>query len=489
MLGIAADGMGAVVDGSGASRGFFGASSALSFMDAVRSAILGISATQPVTRPGSPDPTGSRRYRALLPEADLYVLPSRAICNFLVESFFTASHTVFPILHQPSFKREYEAHFASGAGRDHQWQSLLNIVLASGANFADRLPMGCESAELLFQRSRQLIGPDLLDGGNMRVCQILILFGQVRRPRARTSVTSIPQTVRASDKRHFESVERRRPWHAYGSQSRLPSPTSQSPDRPHLDRGEEARLVRRRPPRYVRSSALDARGRTLTKARSVLAMSYGRPPMAVSIATTVERPLPVDDERITHDGVRPQPLGTPSHNACFNATIPLYAILADVLRALYQPQSTDESVPSAAPTSMLDVMALEQRLQGWRESLPAYFRFGGAHDDPAMPLDLWLQRQRNILHHRWLHVRILLFRPSLARSLSAIEHAASDGLLEQLSKATAGMCVEAATEQIELCQRATKRVETQGAPWCVYCADPSTRLTRSSRYTVLCASR
>jgi hypothetical protein len=151
-------------------------------------------------------------------------------------------------------------------------------------------------------------------------------------------------------------------------------------------------------------------------------MTLGRPPL-LQITDDVLVPAAVDDEFIgIHGDVCMQPEGTVSRNHFMVENIRLAKILGKILGSIYGPSSQ-----SADFTALV---RLDGLLEDFRNSLIDVLRWWGHEKDPeiqsqmvASPAALsrhkTLRRQGNVLHARFLHLRILLYRPSFSAFCAA----------------------------------------------------------------------
>ncbi|KAL1965020.1 hypothetical protein VTN77DRAFT_6220 [Rasamsonia byssochlamydoides] len=142
----------------------------------------------------------------------------------------------------------------------------------------------------------------------------------------------------------------------------------------------------------------------------MLAMTFGRPMMIPpEHYYNAEMPEPVDDARITATHIAPQPKDSASPKILlFIHKVKLCIILHNILRTLYQAGGDDGETKFRGG----DMMEFDQQLCTWVASLPASMRMGEPLEEN--PEDAASARPRNVLYTRYLTVRILLTRPSLA---------------------------------------------------------------------------
>lgn len=162
---------------------------------------------------------------------------------------------------------------------------------------------------------------------------------------------------------------------------------------------------------------------------------YGRPPGITTNAAEMEAniPLAVDDAYIK-DGV-PQPQDLPSKHAFLGAKVKLYLMVDDVMEKMRKCRLEDSRSGSGSDSGSrspsvvsreedqqlklsLLVLHLDRNILEWRRSLQPHSQFPldrACTDDASLPITI--QRQRNILHVRFLAYRMHLHRQSLIRLL------------------------------------------------------------------------
>jgi hypothetical protein len=163
---------------------YFGRSSAKSFMRQVRVTVeaksqepcasLGYSSQMP------PVAAGLTTTHSHTVEPD-YVLPPRSTADRLIQIYWTESHTLYPFVHKPSFQKEYEELWTgSDSPNTPMFHCILNIAFALGCQLNAAIPPESrESVSMVyFERSRQLLHFDILEGGDFEVVQALLLMGQ-----------------------------------------------------------------------------------------------------------------------------------------------------------------------------------------------------------------------------------------------------------------------------------------------------------------------
>jgi hypothetical protein len=114
----------------------------------------------------------------------LEVLPIRRISDSYVESFWEVSHTIFPILHRPTFTRFYNKLWGPTSLADTPeatdgpiMLAILNLVLAIGCRTAEIVQHGSRAllSDQFYQRARGLVPIDALDVASLPAVQMLLL--------------------------------------------------------------------------------------------------------------------------------------------------------------------------------------------------------------------------------------------------------------------------------------------------------------------------
>lgn len=102
----------------------------------------------------------------------------------------------------------------------------------------------------------------------------------------------------------------------------------------------------------------------------------------------------------------------------FRQSIQLYISMEEVTREFFE--RTTRTTAGGMATHQVSTLAvlstlleLDEKLLLWHSDLPDYLRFHLYQTETAPHYPLWLQRQRAILQHRFLILRIIFHRQSL----------------------------------------------------------------------------
>jgi hypothetical protein len=184
-------------------------------------------------------------------------------------------------------------------------------------------------------------------------------------------------------------------------------------------------------------------------------------------SNSVPLPIFVDDEHMD----RGQPSDCPPVIAFYIKTLEVFEIMAKVMQ-----NSTSSNRGVASFTSrdqyhllfgdanishLTETLKLDQTLMIWASSLPNHLRPDSA-SSPGQTYNPIFHRQANVLRSRYLHTRILLFRPILSRfclaqpdttypsSSSSAQNMEHESLPQHLALACSNLCLRAAHDAIHL---------------------------------------
>ncbi|CAG8365171.1 unnamed protein product [Penicillium salamii] len=429
--------MGAVEE-ERASQGFFGSSSAAGFMRQIRTAVdkkVAPDYRRPLAPrlPVSSTLLSTRTENAQNPVAN-YVLPPRKMADSLMEVYWDYVFPLYPFLISAQMKREYARIWAGETPEsdENMLMCTLNVIFALASQLADFVPPKEReaSADAFFSRAKGLLQFNLWDTGSAGLIQCLLLMAQY---------------LQSTDSAH-------QCWIVTGLAIRnaqslglhLPETISS------LQSFQEQQLARK----IWHGCVLMDR---------VISMTFGRPAMITKSASgAVPLPAAVDEEFIPSESgsEASQPPDRPSMMAFFGKTLELYDIMNDVLESLYDP-STDSSgedihnfyFNNITGEGERTIFELDHCLSRWTKSLPEHLR-GDSALVSANPI---FCRQSIVLRARFLHVRILLFRPTLSRYCAIRDNTTSDSLIpindsfpHRVALQCSIICVKAAQESIQL---------------------------------------
>jgi hypothetical protein len=196
-------------------------------------------------------------------------------------------------------------------------------------------------------------------------------------------------------------------------------------------------------------------------------MQFNRPAMVDKLTSNpVPLPIFVDDEHMA----RGQPSGCPSVIAFYIKTLEVFEIMAKVMhnssslnRGVGTFTSRDQYHLLFGESNINDLtetLKLDQSLMIWASSLPNHLR-PDSIANPNQQYSPIFHRQANVLRSRYLHTRILLFRPILSRFCltqpdttyplsSSAQNMEHESLPQHLALACSNLCLRAAHDAIHL---------------------------------------
>ncbi|KAI4727485.1 hypothetical protein E4T49_04743 [Aureobasidium sp. EXF-10728] len=95
-------------------------------------------------------------------------LVTRAMVDMFVDAFFVRYHPVFPILHEPTFRAQYDSRMARPG--QSIWLVLVNIVAALGA-FVTNPSSSDETSLSIFRTAKRYLAVNALETGNLTLVQ------------------------------------------------------------------------------------------------------------------------------------------------------------------------------------------------------------------------------------------------------------------------------------------------------------------------------
>ncbi|KPM46109.1 hypothetical protein AK830_g420 [Neonectria ditissima] len=381
---------------------FYGRSSVLSLLQEVPHSSSHLSRGRMAPPQTRTTPRRSEHHRAIVqspPNAMLqpeYALPPREVADQLVQSYFSNVHIFYPWTHSIAFRSQYEALWTSAeqqasntdqkpdiglGGRNCPrpvFFCVINAVFALGCEFSSFPSEEKEAASAVFYgRMKDLLHFQLLDHSSISHVQALLVAAKylfcTQYPTRCYNVVGLAFRMAIGlglhsvgfSQRHsqVETEIRRRVW--------------------------------------------------------TVSMTLGRPP-SMQVVSDVPLPNAIDDEYLQlHGDSSQQPQQTPSKNLFMVENIKLAKILALILDRIYGFVSVEKNCCRANHTSFTNdqdfgtLTHLDSLLEGIRSGLPEALRWDPDAKQPAGRSPL-LERQSNVLYARFLHLKILLYRPGFS---------------------------------------------------------------------------
>ncbi|RAK86342.1 hypothetical protein BO79DRAFT_153862 [Aspergillus costaricaensis CBS 115574] len=430
--------MGAVED-ERPTQGFFGSSSAASFIRQIKTAI-----DKKVSSPNrhtsdsilgvGPPPSLMATKKPRLSTVPNYVLPPRKTADSLMGVYWEFAFPLYPLVDSLQLRREYEMIWTGEAlqSDENMLMCTVNVIFALACQLADFIPPEEReaSADAFFTRAKDLLQFNLWNTGSAALIQCLLLMAQY---------------LQSTDSAHqCWIVTGLAIRNAQGLGLHLPQTIAR------LHNPQEQQLARK----IWHGCVLMDR---------VISMTFGRPAM-ISKASCGSVPLPatVDEEYIpaVSGSEVTQPADRPSVMAFYAKSLELYEILNDILLSLYSP-TTDESPENIydyyfnkeANQGERTIFELDRALTKWSRSLPSHLR-GESHLGGGYTV---FYHQSVVLRARFLHVRMLLFRPILSRYCTSREIGIADPMIslqdsfpQRVALQCSTICVKVAQEVIGL---------------------------------------
>ncbi|KAL3463887.1 fungal-specific transcription factor domain-containing protein [Aspergillus heterothallicus] len=421
-------------------QGFFGSSSAASFMRQIKTAVD--------KRVSSPSQNTSESVLGISPSNLLstqkerkssvcnYVLPPRKMADSLMEVYWSYVFPLYPLVDSIHLREEYTRIWTGDPlqSDENMLMCTLNVIFALSCQLADFIAPAEKEASgaAFFSRAKDLLHFNLWDSGSAALIQCLLLMAQYLQS---TDSANQCWIVTGLAIRNAQSMG-----------LHLPQTITR------LQNQQEQQLARK----IWHGCVLMDR---------VISMTFGRPAM-ISKASCGAVPLPatVDEEYIASaSGIEAtQPADRPSMMAFYAKSLELYEILNDVLLSLYKP------IPEESPEDIYDfyfnresseseltIFELDRALTKWTRSLPPHLR----GDPSPVHENIIFYRQSVVLRARFLHVRMLLFRPILSKYCTARDIASdplislNDSFPQRIALQCSIICVKVAQEVIGLIHR------------------------------------
>ncbi|KAK5061072.1 hypothetical protein LTR84_007613 [Exophiala bonariae] len=345
-------------------------------------------------------------------------LPLRRHADSLVAIFFSRHQRMLPVLHEPTFMKQYHALWESTyttslkntrklpsclglckqKSKGTLFPSTLNVVLSLASLFASRDSQhNAEQAQEYFRLAESIDIFRILDEEvGIELVQLALLMGFYLQSTERFSkcwnIGGLAIRMAQNMGLHFSIPEARR-------RGLLPSFSTQ------LDCEMRVRV-------WYGCVILE----------TDISISFGQPLLVSTSRKLFKLPEPIDDQLLSDKVGKPnaQPKDLHSFMEYYTETIKLYRILGRVLEEQEQELISDSS------STTQSILGLDAKIMEWQSNLPPYLKqeplpaamdFCGDHiSEFLLPeslgmLDFPALARR--LHCRFLHTRILILKPAL----------------------------------------------------------------------------
>lgn len=358
-----------------------------------------------------------------------YVLPSRQRADHLLSIYCRLVATLYPFLDLDEVKTLYGRLWTGeDLGDDGlTFLSLINVVFSIACNLDSSMTPHERliNAEVFYVRAQELLQADTVQRRSVLAVQRFLLLGQYLQS------TNDPEQC----------------WIYVGFAIRIaqslrldiPSTSTTEP----LQRREAFRRV------WYGCILMD----------QTLSMTFGRPAMITSQAAS-SVPFPLAHSGVAACKCFAECLSNTSATDFhfFIETLKLYNLMNETILALYNAESDEDLgndpnyvyFGASSTRTVGNLLELDHKISCWYKSLPIHLRH-----DPTSRLVSIRHRQSNILYIRYSHVKILLYRPVLARYCSRREtqeftsRFMEDCLPSKVALQFSVACVKAAFKTIE----------------------------------------
>lgn len=371
-----------------------------------------------------------------------FALPEGELADLLVDAYFKHVHTLYPFVHEPSFRAEYKA-IRIGLRDSHMplrpaWLGLLNLIFAYGCEFCDAVPRDelLSTTTRFVAHAKEIVFPTMFRESTLEMVQALLLMCHYLQG----------------------TLELNECWNLVGLMIRtaigLDIHLQQSSETMTSVEHEISKRV------WWGCAVID---RTLS-------MKYGRSlSMRTADEFTVDLPLNLDDHYITVDLLTPhQPQGRPSKMDFFLQTIKGSNMLDRILQDLYQPELQEQlkRLKGNGMTTTLDkshnlgaTVCLDGKLQSWWQEVPPHLEeasIGVA--GPEFQCQINVMRIRYLSRcsteilltkssPRYLNLRLLMHRQAF---LIFSQQEINEPFQRAVAIASARSCIASARETIRL---------------------------------------
>lgn len=356
-----------------------------------------------------------------------YVLPSRQRADRLLDTYWRLVDTLYPFLDKEEVLKTYRCLWTGEPlGSEAQtFLCLLNVIFSIACILEPSISREerVSSADIFYQRARELLSFGLIQRQSMLTVQCLLVLGQYLQS------TDDPQQC----------------WVYVGLAIRiaqslgldLPSTSAQAPTARQKD------LLRKV---WYGCVLLDR----------ALSMTFGRPMMITSqAASAVPRPMVHLDAAECACSGNSTAMSAASDLHFFIESLKLYELMNETLLTIYSPLSRDE--PNDDPYAVYfgslgaraagKVFEMDCKFWLWSRDLPSHLQYHAATQKAMVN-----ERQTNVLWLRYRHGRILLLRPILSQFCSRNDSSAeslAESMPSKIAFQCSVMCVKTALETIE----------------------------------------
>ncbi|OAL57103.1 hypothetical protein IQ07DRAFT_582349 [Pyrenochaeta sp. DS3sAY3a] len=348
-------------------------------------------------------------------------LPPRKQADSFVHAYWSLVDPLFPVLNRPQFMHSYSALFAGTTidTNERIFLSILNSMFALAVQSQESFdPTTRERLSSKYiGRAHSLLHLPIWERGSIELIQCLLLMSQYLQ----------------CTKKSYQT------WMVAGSAVRVAQGLGL-----HLPE------IWTTPPRDDTAALRCRVWRACIIMDRMICTSHGRPSMIsdnlVSVVIRMQRHVQAQQSKghqLPHDDFVAK-------------TLEIYEIIHNAVQRYFS--TSPSHSPNVDWSSILDLSPIEEKLalilqidgclKRWEQSLPALLRY----ENSTHLQNGTTTRQATALHLRYLHSRIILLRPMLARCCLATEPESSPAgfLSERLMEQCASECISVAQQMINV---------------------------------------
>lgn len=375
----------------------------------------------PASQQPSPSAIETPRHSRLSPST----LPPAEEMDTFLKAYFSAYGSLFPFLHEPTFRATYDECKANGFTTVHRtWLGLLNMTFAMASNVDQSAEVSAKErfrkSYVFFVRAVSLCSESSMRSVSLEIVQYLLL-----------AVLYLQGTQK--------SIQT---WNVHGILVRTAIALGLHSDQSGQGLDPIQQEVRRRT--WLSIYCLD----------KLLSVTFGRPPsIPDEYIDVVQLPSPWPATTST-DVSRRQPNGVDINTEFLSASVRLYRIVGRSVARQYGMNLGHVDPDMDESTAIQAANAMRQELRRWASSLPPHMSLCEPGSDVLL-INTELNRLRVILTLRHDFASILIHRPLLCATLRhlTMKEASVGSILPyriQLALAEAHECIRSAENTIEI---------------------------------------
>lgn len=391
-----------------------------------------------------------------------FSLLPRPLTDGLLDVYWNKVHHLYPFIHKQTFMSAYERLWMADATSEsnnhaevailgstlyghssYVFHCALNIMLALAIQLTDTPPGDrAKLADIFSVKARNLCKLDLFDDGSLACIQTLLLMT--------LQLQSTPFPNRC--------------WNCIGIACRLAQ-------------GLALHIESSKPVGQISLLELEMRRRVwhgCVFLDTIVSTTLGRPMMLHKFTPSpLPLPSPIDDEFLATSQL--QPSGKISYVSFYIESLKLYNLLADIVAKVYGKTNLHPSA-NEKRAGIEEISKFDTAISNLENGLPDHLQHDGMVSNESAGQILCFRRQAYVLQARFLHLRLLLYRPTFLRFwhqqlLKQIPSSSSRSSRDSVSKVTLALdqsisvaCVEASLKLVDVIAQSTSNTAS-GAWW------------------------